>query len=145
MIGWLKARQKKRDYDKAMAIGMGAVERFNAGLAQWRSERITMHREMLSNDFDERIITLSAQDGLTFHEVVEIDALAAMKNWDERFETVIGQTRDYISDDDFEILIEITGEQAVTDVFSNAWREETMILNEHIDEAIEQAIKRATG
>lgn len=141
MLGWLAKRRKEANKRKAIEIGTRVVERINAGVELWRAERIAMRREMVAHDFDQRIVTLEAEDGLSYHEILEIDALACMKNWYEQHELIIGQTKFYISDDDLDCIEIIGGQDRFLEMIQDALREESDLLEAHINQAIQEALQ----
>ena len=141
-MGWLQKRRQAKAKREALRIGTEVVERVNAGVELWRAERLELRREMSSNDFDERIVTLEPEGDLTYEELLEIDALAFMKNWYEQHDKIIGETKLYISDDDLDCL-EVFGEevkQRFLDMLADAFREVTTALEAHVDQSIQEAI-----
>lgn len=141
MLDWFKKRKNDRNKRESLRMGIEAVERINAGVEQWRAERIVLRREMSSNDFDERLVTLSESDGLSYEQVINIDALAFLKNWYEQFDNVMGETKLYLADDDLAIVEMVGGQERFLKMLTDAWTEESNTLQAHVDQSIAWALK----
>lgn len=140
MLGWLKKRRQEYAKREALRIGGEVAERVNAGIEQWRAERLELRREMSSNDFDERIVTLEPEGDLTYEELLEIEALAFMKNWYEQHDKIIGETKFYISDDDLDCIEIIGGQARFVELLGEAFREVSTALEAHVDQSIREAL-----
>jgi hypothetical protein len=141
LLGWLQKRRTEANKRRAIKIGTAVVERVNVGIEQWRAERLELRREMSSNDFDERIVGLEPQEGLSYEELLEIEALAFMKNWYEQHDKIIGETKFYISDDDLDCIDIIGGQERLVELLGEAFREVSSALEAHVDQSIAEAIK----
>lgn len=142
MLGWLKRRRHQREKQEVMRIGHEAVQRVNAGVERWRAERIALRREMAVNSFDERLVTLTASDTISYEEVITLDAMAFTKNWHTGRDEIVGRTIDYISDEDMDVLEALGASERLAEMFNEAWREETALLDAHVDESLREAMAR---
>lgn len=142
MLRWLRQRRLKQAEARVQKMGDDAVAAFRAGVDQWRTERIALKREMLSNDFDERLASLREEEGLPYRELLEIEAFAFLNVWDDGRSATIDRVHDYVTERDMLIVTMGCPEGFVDNEIEGAWQDETTLLEAHVNETIEQAVKR---
>lgn len=142
MFDFIKKRRSEKMKREAVEIGNRIIEDFNAALWCWREERMETRRELMSTSFDERIMVVECVDGLSFSEMADLEALALLKNWDEKRDEYASEAMLYLDDETVEGL-DILG--VGNDVRNTIYRfinEVSEALEQDIDQTIQQAKAR---
>jgi len=102
LLGFFKRRKREAAKREAIEIGSKIVGQANEAIAKWRAEMMESRREMLAASFDERLVSIEPEDGLSFKEIAEIEALALLKNWHERKNEYAKEATGYLDNDTME-------------------------------------------
>ena len=139
MFDFIKKRRNEKMKREAVEIGNRIVENFNAALWRWREERMETRRELMSTAFDERIMVVEPVDGLSFSEMADLEALALLKNWDEKRDEYASEAMLYLDDETVEGLdILGVGDDARNTIYRFI-NEVSESLEKDIDQTIQQA------
>lgn len=143
MFDFLKRRKAESAKREAIEIGSASVERINAGLSSWRATSLEMRRTMIEDFFAERLVEIVPEDDLSFEELAEIEALAAMKNWFEALsESVVPESDKFVSQEDREIMGVMGIESEIDHQLNRHVQEVSAILEQNINEMIDEAVRR---
>lgn len=142
MFDFIKKRRSEKMKREAVDVGNRIIEDFNAALWRWRKERMETRRELMSTSFDERIMVVECVDGLSFSEMADLEALALLKNWDEKRDEYASEAMLYLDDETVEGLdILGVGDDARKTIYRFI-NEVSEALEKDIDQTIEQAKAR---
>lgn len=139
MFDFIKKRRNEKMKRKAVEIGNRIIENFNAALWRWREEKMEARRELMSTFFDERIMVVECVDGLSFSEMADLEALALLKNWDEKRDEYAAEAMLYLDDETVEGLDVLgVGDEARNTIYRFI-NEVSEALEKDIDQTIQQA------
>ena len=104
MFDYLKRRRQEATKAKVLAVGSRHADLIDAGLKEWRSSILELKAKLLSDGFDERIVGLNEDDGLTFSELAELEVTAMLKNWIESQQQSLAEAAHYIPAESWEVM-----------------------------------------
>jgi hypothetical protein len=142
VLGLFKRRRNETMKRDALRIGGELMGGVNARIEQWRAERLETRREMWESAFDERIVALEPEEGLSLNDLLQIEGLSLMQTWDSGRDERVKEAMFYLTDEDVQFLEMIDGGERITQVLYEKFGEVSTVLEAHIDEAIGEELKR---
>ena len=141
MFGFGKKAREERAKNEAAEIGARHVALINTALENWR-EILEMRRTMTEDMFDEAVVGIVPEDGLSFEQIAEIHALALFKNWNAGINEYVEKFDNLLSDETHGVIEILAMRPNVNDQLSLVFNEVTDGLESHVNTTIHEAVTR---
>jgi len=92
-------RRKSRPDPSLVEIGNKLATEIETAIGEWRNDALRVWADMLVDSFEERIVGLVPEDGMTLDELVQIESMALMSNFLERREAYLREALAYFEPD----------------------------------------------